>query len=132
MIDALNALKKYGDFSGRARRREYWMFSLFYYLFLGILLFLDSVLGLVDNEAVIGVFSGIYTLALFIPGLAVQVRRLHDTGRSGWWILIGVIPVLGLVLLGYMWRPGDDGSNRWGDDPKAPVHSVNNFTKSIL
>jgi uncharacterized membrane protein YhaH (DUF805 family) len=110
----LDVLKKYAEFSGRARRKEYWMFFLFYFL-------IAIAIGIV--EAVIhtgGILGGIYALAMLIPGLAVTVRRLHDTGRTGWWILIGLIPVIGtIVLLVFMVLDSQPGDNEYGPNPKA-------------
>lgn len=110
----LDVLKKYAEFSGRARRKEYWMFFLFYFL-------IAIAIGII--EAIIhtgGVLGAIYALAMLIPGLAVTVRRLHDTGRSGWWILIGLIPVIGtIVLLVFMVLDSQPGDNEYGPNPKA-------------
>lgn len=116
----LAALNKYAVFTGRARRTEYWMFTLFNVLIAFGLLIIDQVSGL--NKATKG-FSplySIYSLGMFIPSLAVSVRRLHDTNHRGWWILIGVIPILGWILL-LVWfvTDGDSGRNEYGQDPKA-------------
>jgi uncharacterized membrane protein YhaH (DUF805 family) len=113
----LQALKKYAEFSGRARRMEYWMFVLFYIIIAVVLTIVEMVIGLP------GILSGIFGLAMLIPGIAVTVRRLHDTGRSGWWILIGLIPVIGtIVLLVFMCLEGHPGGNDHGSNPKeAPA-----------
>ncbi len=115
----LGVLKKYAQFSGRARRKEYWMFIL-------INVIISVVLGLVDNftgmvgESGVGLLGGVYALALLIPGIAVAVRRLHDTGRTGWWLLIGFVPLIGaIVLLVFLVLAGDPGRNAHGEDPKA-------------
>ena len=116
----LRVLKKYAVFSGRARRREYWFFLLFNILASIVLAIVDGVLGTLNQEAGLGLFSGLYSLAVLIPGLAVSVRRLHDTDHSGWWILIGFVPLLGaIVLLVFMFMGGTPGDNRFGPDPKA-------------
>src|SRR5437899_1593476 len=89
----LEALKKYAVFSGRARRKEYWMFFLFN-------LIIGLVLGVIEGVAGgPGVLESLYGLAVLIPGIAVSVRRLHDTNRSGWWLLIGLIPLIGVIVL---------------------------------
>ena len=84
--------KQYADFSGRARRTEYWMFALVNF---GIALLLELILGF----TFLYFLTYVYSLAIFIPSLAVCVRRLHDIGRSGWWYLIGLVPVVGWIIL---------------------------------
>lgn len=116
----LVALKKYATFSGRAQRAEYWYFFLFYILtFIG-LSFIDGITGTFSEEAGIGLLSGLYSLAILIPSLAVGVRRLHDTGRSGWWLLVGIIPLIGaIVLLIFFLQDSVPGDNLYGSNPKA-------------
>jgi uncharacterized membrane protein YhaH (DUF805 family) len=105
-------IKKYAEFSGRARRKEYWMFVLFYVLIAIGLSVVESLLGFA------GILSGIFGLALLLPSIAVTIRRLHDTDRSGWWILIGFVPFVGfIVLLVFMCLVGSSGSNPYGSDP---------------
>ena len=116
----LKALKNYVGFSGRARRKEYWMYTLFTIIFMVIAYMIDHWLGLASERNGYGPVYGLYALATFLPSLAVTVRRLHDTDRSGWWALIGLIPLLGaIVLLVFMVLEGTRGSNRFGPDPKA-------------
>lgn len=116
----LEVLRQYAQFGGRARRKEYWFFVLFNVLFAFAFGLVDVGLGLWDQASGIGVLSGLYSLAVLLPGLAVSVRRLHDTGRSGWWLLIGLIPVIGaLVLFVFFVLDGDAGENEYGPDPKA-------------
>jgi uncharacterized membrane protein YhaH (DUF805 family) len=111
---------KYADFSGRARRSEYWYFLLFYILIDIALMLVDNLVGWFNADAGIGVLSGLFTLALFIPSLSVAVRRLHDTDRSGWWLLIGLIPLIGgIVLLVFFVQDSQAGTNRFGPNPKA-------------
>ena len=113
----LAALSKYAQFSGRSRRKEYWFFYLFNLLISVGLAILDNVLGL--GGAGFGLLSGLYALAVLIPGLAVTVRRLHDTGKSGWWLLIVLVPLIGaVVLLVFMVTDGTPGANEYGPDPK--------------
>ncbi|HEX8494176.1 MAG TPA: DUF805 domain-containing protein [Pyrinomonadaceae bacterium] len=114
----LEVLKKYAVFSGRARRKEYWFFTLFNIIISLALTMLDIWLGLADRSGW-GPLGGIYTLAVFIPGLAVTVRRLHDTGRSGWWFLIALVPCVGgIILLIYLVEDSQPGENEYGPNPK--------------
>jgi len=116
----LEVLKKYAVFGGRARRKEYWFFALFNMIFALVLAFIDGMVGTFDPETGYGVLSGIYCLAVLIPGIAVTFRRLHDTDRSGWWWLIVFIPLLGvIVLLVFMVIDGTSGQNQFGPDPKG-------------
>ena len=115
----IKVLKQYTDFYGRARRREYWMFVLFNVLISLALGIIDNVIGTYSAEMHTGLFEGIYSLAVLVPSLAVTVRRLHDTNRSGWWLLISLIPFLGwALLLVFMILDGTPGENRFGPDPK--------------
>ena len=133
----LKCLRQYADFSGRARRKEYWMFILFNAIFSFVLGFIDGLLGL-------NLLSYIYALVIFIPSLAVSVRRLHDIGRCGWWYLLPMVPFIGLsallafgsftssaaIILGLaalgtgilmlVWfcTDSEGGSNKWGPNPK--------------
>jgi uncharacterized membrane protein YhaH (DUF805 family) len=115
----LEALKKYAVFSGRARRTEFWYFVLFNIIVTIVLSVIDRLIGTFSGASNLGILSGIYSLAVLIPTLAVAVRRLHDIDRTGWWILIGLIPLIGtIVLLVFYLTPGTPGSNRYGPDPK--------------
>jgi len=102
----------YANFSGRARRSEYWYFTLFNVLAIILL----ALLGLVTG--IFFIFYLVYIIAMIIPSLAVSVRRLHDTGKSGWFILLGLVPLGGLVLLVFYCIEGDRGPNEYGPDPK--------------
>lgn len=116
----LEAVKKYAVFSGRARRKEYWMFALLYLIAYVVGIVIDVIVGTFDPIAGIGVFSGLVTLGLLLPSIAVLVRRLHDTDRSGWWALIIFIPLFGTIaILVFMCLDGTNGENRFGSDPKA-------------
>lgn len=111
----ISVLKQYAVFSGRARRTEYWMFVLCNVIVMLLLGMVDKMSG-GDNELI----SSIYSLAVLLPSLAVAARRLHDTDRSAWWLLLGLIPIIGtLVLIYFMVCNGQQGPNRFGDDPKA-------------
>ena len=115
----LQALKNYANFSGRARRKEYWYFFLFNFIVAVVLGFIDGMVGTFSPEAGIGLLGGIYSLAVLIPGVAVSVRRLHDTERSGWWLLIALVPLIGaIVLLVFMVQDSKTGSNKFGENPK--------------
>ena len=116
----LKVLKQYFDFSGRARRKEYWMFFLFNLLVSIALAISDAMLGTLDTESGWGLLGALYAIAVLIPGLAVSVRRLHDRDKSGWWLLLAFIPLIGgIVLLVWFVMEGDGGSNRFGSDPKT-------------
>ncbi len=115
----LQALSKYADFSGRARRKEYWFFFLINIIVAGVLSFIDGMLGTVIQDGQIGILSGIYALLVLIPGIAVAVRRLHDTNRSGLWVLIGLIPLIGaIVLIIFFLMDSTPGRNQYGLNPK--------------
>ena len=115
----LKVLKQYADFSGRARRKEYWMFFLFNMIFAFLAAIIDNVVGTASPELGYGVFYGIYALAMFIPGLAVGVRRLHDVGKSGWMMFIALIPLIGAIwLIVLMVTDSNSGENQYGQNPK--------------
>ena len=121
----LVALRKYATFSGRARRKEYWHYVLFYVLIYVALLIVDAVTGTFSMESELGFFSGVFALGTLLPSMAVAVRRLHDTDRSGWWLLLGVIPLVGAVVLLYFTiQEGDAGSNPYGADPKGKAANL--------
>lgn len=112
----LNCIKKYVNFSGRASRKEYWMFFLFNILFSFAAVIIDVLFGTLEDG--LGVFSCIYSLAVFLPGLAVTVRRLHDINRSGFAIFISLIPLIGgIILLVWMVSEGNVGENNYGPEP---------------
>lgn len=108
----IGAFKKFADFSGRARRKEYWMFFLFYIIFSIVVNVIDVVIGTF-------IFSAIFSLALLIPSISIAVRRLHDTGRSGWWLLIGLLPLIGLIVLIVFFVQDSHEENEYGPNPKA-------------
>jgi len=111
--------ERYAQFSGRARRSEYWYFYLFYVLIVIGLAIVDGISGTRNATAGVGLFSGVFGLAMLIPSLAVSVRRLHDTGRSGWWLLIALVPVIGaIVLLVFVLLDSAPGANQYGANPK--------------
>lgn len=108
------AYKQYADFTGRDNRQRYWYFYLFYVIFYIVLSAIDSILG---TE---GSLSSLFALASIVPSLAIGARRLHDTDRSGWWQLILLIPIIGvIILIVFLAQKGSEGENRFGDDPLA-------------
>lgn len=116
----IHVLKKYAVFTGRARRREYWFFALINILIVFILAFIDNATGTLSAERGIGLLSGLYSLVVFLPGLGVSIRRLHDSNRSGWWMLISFIPLIGfIVLLVFMLLGSTPGNNQYGANPKG-------------
>jgi uncharacterized membrane protein YhaH (DUF805 family) len=115
----LGVLKKYADFTGRARRKEYWFFVLFNLIISCVLSVIDVFVGTYNAAVGVGILSGLYALGVLIPGIAVTVRRLHDTGRSGWWILIALVPLVGwIVLIIFMFLDSQPGTNAYGPNPK--------------
>lgn len=128
-------LRKYATFEGRARRSEYWLFSLFLFLSgipVGILLMIAGVgvagaansdsaagAGAAGISAILLLLIGVFYLAMFIPSLAVSVRRLHDSDKSGWLMLLCLIPFGSLVILIFTLLDGTPGPNRYGEDPKG-------------
>jgi len=131
----LMPLKRFFDFSGRSRRKEFWLWILLYVIIYVVAMILDVQLGLGGSSQTssnygdgnVGVSAsfngGILTLAwaliALIPTLAVTVRRLHDVDKSGWFILLGLIPLVGFYLLYLYCQPGTAGPNRFGADPKG-------------
>ena len=106
----INVFKKCTQFTGRASRSEYWLFFL-------MNIVVSIIAGVIDGITGIPILGLLYMLAALLPGLAVTIRRLHDTDRSGWWLLIGLIPLVGLVLLVFMIMEGTKGPNKFGEDP---------------
>lgn len=109
----VKGLKNYANFTGRARRKEFWFFALTQFIILIIAQILDAILG---SEFLFYVLT---VLALFIPALAVSIRRLHDIGKSGWWYLIGLVPLIGFILL-IIWFATEtkQNNNEWGQPAK--------------
>lgn len=106
------AFQRFSDFSGRSRRSEFWYFVLFNMLASGVAFALDMILG-------VPILYSLYMLIALVPGLAVSVRRLHDIGKSGWWILIGLVPVAGVIILIIFYATDSQpGTNQWGNNPK--------------
>ena len=104
----------------RARRKEYWLFVLFYSVLLVLANIIDILIGGVNDDSAMGIFTVITSLGLLLPSVAVGVRRLHDTSRSGWWMLLYILPFVGpIVLLVFFCLAGTIGPNRHGDDPIA-------------
>jgi uncharacterized membrane protein YhaH (DUF805 family) len=116
----LEVLKKYAVFSGRARRKEYWFFALFNIIFTIAIAIIDGMVGTSDPETGMGMIGLIYALAVLLPSIAVTVRRLHDIGKSGWWMLIALIPLLGIIiLLIFAVMDSKPEENQYGINPKA-------------
>ena len=133
-LDAFSATltRHYADFQGRARRSEYWYFQLANVLLSLAMQAVSSFLTLTavafENEVVVGALFGLTTLlsslvslGLLVPGVCVGIRRLHDTGRSGWWMLLWLIPCVGwIVLIVFYCEDSQRGGNAWGPNPKWP------------
>jgi|TARA_B110000259_G_C13650450_1_gene256042 uncharacterized membrane protein YhaH (DUF805 family) len=115
----LKVLKQYADFNGRARRKEYWMFFLFNMVFAVLASLIDFSAGTANFVSGSGLFQNIYSLVVFVPGLAVGVRRLHDVGKSGWMLLLAFIPLIGAIWLLVLFATNSkEGTNKWGQNPK--------------
>jgi len=116
----LKVLKDYAVFNGRARRKEYWFFFLFNVLASMALAMVDSATGTFDEARGMGLLGGLYALGVLLPSIGVSIRRLHDTDRSGWWLLLGLVPVIGaIVLLVFLVLDSQPGDNRFGPNPKT-------------
>lgn len=114
-------LSKYAVFTGRARRSEYWWWFLFALIVSIVASAIDAAAG-TNYDTGGGIINTIVGLALFLPGLAVAIRRLHDTGRVGWWILIGLIPLVGwIILLVFFVQDSELGENKYGPSPKQAI-----------
>jgi uncharacterized membrane protein YhaH (DUF805 family) len=115
----LQVLQRYIDFTGRATRTEYWMFALFNVIVSIALSIIGYVVAGSNGQSAL---SSLYSLAVLLPSLGVSVRRLHDTNRSGWWLLIAFVPVIGIiVLIVFLVQDSDPGENRYGPNPKGPA-----------
>jgi len=115
----LKVLRNYAVFSGRARRKEYWIFVLFNIIFSLVSVMLDNIVGTTIEGLTIGLFYFLYHIAVLIPGFAVTVRRLHDVGKSGWMILISLIPLIGAFwLLVILITDSENSENQYGPNPK--------------
>ena len=116
-MDYFETLKKYFAIEGRARRREFWMFALCNFA-IGVAFGILGMLPIIGF--LFGIVSTVFSLAVFIPGITVGIRRLHDTNRSGWMLLLLLIPLAGPIIIIVFWAlAGISGSNKYGDDPKA-------------
>ncbi|MEQ8406510.1 MAG: DUF805 domain-containing protein [Oceanicaulis sp.] len=116
-MDAVKSVySNYVGFQGRARRSEYWWFALFYFIVAVAL----QLIAVGVNETMGGALYLLFLLGTILPGIAVQVRRLHDTGKSGWWVLLGLIPLIGVIVL-IIFYVGDSqpGANKYGPNPKG-------------
>ena len=116
----LDVLKKYAVFSGRARRKEFWMFVLFNFIAVIVAGILDNILNTTYSNQSTGIISTLYSLAVLLPGLGVAIRRMHDLGKSGWWVLVSLIPIAGIIwYIVLVATEGQHGDNQYGADPKA-------------
>lgn len=115
----IKVLQNYSNFKGRARRTEFWMFALTNAIFILCAIFVDNVTELTFDNMDYGIITTLYWLFIFIPSLAVAVRRLHDTGKSGWMLLVSLIPVIGSIWLIVLYcTDSEQGTNGYGPNPK--------------
>ena len=116
------ALRKYAVFNGRARRREFWTFELGNFLIFVTLIVIG---GVSRSSIAANILPALFVLAMVIPSLAGQVRRLHDTNRSGWWIFISLVPLVGAVILWvFLFTDSNPGENRYGPNPKMETANL--------
>lgn len=108
----IDAFKKYAEFSGRATRTQYWMFILFFMIIYFVLALIDVLVGTM-------VLAFIFNIAAFLPSIAIAARRLHDTGRTGWWQLLVLIPLIGAIVLIVFFVQDSAEDNEYGPNPKA-------------
>jgi uncharacterized membrane protein YhaH (DUF805 family) len=114
----IGVLKKYAVFTGRARRTEYWMYTL---INLIVLIVLGAVDGTFSGNGHVGILYGLYALGTLLPSLGVAVRRLHDTTRSGWWLLISFVPLVGGIILIVFLAQDSSPDNQYGPNPKGVI-----------
>ncbi|MCL4117892.1 UNVERIFIED_CONTAM: hypothetical protein GTU68_045002 [Idotea baltica] len=118
----LKVLKQYADFTGRARRKEYWMFVLINILISWTFVLLDYIAGTTIFDSI----NTIYSIAILVPSVAVAVRRLHDIGNSGWYYLLVFIPIIGWIWLLILFvTDSESGTNKWGPNPKENGNDIN-------
>ena len=116
----IKVITNYAIFKGRARRKEYWMFTLFSLIISIVLSVIDVSTGMFDPELGRGLTSTIFSMAVLIPTIAVGVRRMHDVGKSGWFMLISLVPIIGGIwLLVLLCTDGDSSENAYGPSPKS-------------
>jgi uncharacterized membrane protein YhaH (DUF805 family) len=114
----LKAFRQYAVFNGRAQRTEYWYYMLFFTLGIVIFTIIDIVIGFYNEEVSLGLLSGIFILINFFPSLSVGIRRLHDIGKSGWWYLINIIPIIGSIVFFIFTIMDSKEDNQYGINPK--------------
>lgn len=120
LIEAVRTcLSQYVTFTGRARRSEYWYWLLAVVVAEIVLSIFDTLIGTAYSSFTGGVITTIFIVAIILPSLAVAIRRLHDTGRTGWWVLLGAIPVVGLIVLLVFYAQDSGPDNEYGPSPKA-------------
>ena len=116
----IKGVSEYINFRGRARRREYWFYILFWYIGFILSTILDAVIASIIDYQIFNIFKFLFGVALLLPTYGVAVRRLHDIGKSAWWLLISLVPVIGSIwYLILMCLDGTPGSNQYGADPKG-------------
>lgn len=119
-----SGFSNYVNFSGRSGRSEYWYWILFYFIGYVVLAIIGGIIGAMISETVGGIIPLLFGLAVFLPSLAVAIRRFHDIDKSGWWVLISLIPIVGfLIVLYFMVQPSDEGENRFGSVPEPGIPS---------
>lgn len=131
----LNPMKKYATFSGRASRKEFWMFTAAIIAIYIVSAIIGAILGAISIylEIIISVLQGIFSLAIMIPTIAIGIRRLHDINKSGWMYLLNIIPFVGgIIVLIFMCLPGTVGPNRFGNDPHGPLADVPLTPEEVL
>lgn len=126
MNDYFKALKNYAVLGGRSTRKEFWYFVLFnlvaYYILWNVDIIIDFPAS--KEKGYVGMLGSIFTFAILIPTVAVSVRRLHDTTRSGWWVFLGLIPFISIIFLVFMVQDSQSGENQYGPNPKKELRGA--------
>jgi uncharacterized membrane protein YhaH (DUF805 family) len=126
----LQALREYAIFDGRAQRKEYWYFMLFYTMGIFLFAFIDGIVGTFDREHGIGLFSAIFIFFHIIPAIGVSIRRLHDINKNGWWYLINFIPLGFIIFIAFMMLDSVE-DNKYGKNFNLTANKYNDFITQL-
>ena len=133
MKEYFQAIERYFDIKGRSTRKEFWYFAIVNAIILLGLNFLDIIIFNRISDGGFHVLTGMYQCLILIPSFTLAVRRLHDSGRSGWWMLISFLPLLGVPILFLFYiLSSEKGSNKWGDNPQEEKYEYDDFNKYLV